>query len=175
MIDPECKEQRKCAKQCHCPGRTTAIHRLTALYLDPLEDSSNEVRLLDTLQSLKLTPFRPQLNSSFVNGYSGILLGLVMLDSPVNQGIVTEALAPHPEAKAKLIEAMEEFATLHETHEKAERDERDRVRAEEGSQAGVSQGTVMDEDGEELERYVGRGGGEIAQKIKMMLLKVKGQ
>lgn len=95
-----------------------------------------------------------------------------MLDSPANQDIVVEALASHPEAKSKLIEAMEEFATLHEEQEKVEREEQERERAE-ADRGEDSQGTLLDEDGEELERDPARGG-EIAQRIRLMLTRVKG-
>lgn len=97
------------------------MHRLTALYLDPLDDSSNEVSLhRQTRHDGKLMLQPTQLNRSFVNGYSGILLGLVMLDNSANQAIVTADLRPAPDAKRQLIEAMEEFATLHEQQDKAE-------------------------------------------------------
>lgn len=62
-----------------------------------------------------------QLNTSFINGYSGILVGLIMLDVPLNQDLVISALRSHPTAMSNLVEAMEEFATLHETSERAER------------------------------------------------------
>lgn len=45
VIDLECKESRKCARKCQCLNRKTSIYRLTDLYLDPLDDSLNEVSL----------------------------------------------------------------------------------------------------------------------------------
>lgn len=56
-----------------------------------------------------------QVETSFINGYAGILLGLVMLDAPRNQDIVTATLATHPIARTQLLEAMSDFASLHDT------------------------------------------------------------
>lgn len=110
-----------------------------------------------------------------MHGYSGILLGLVMLDSPPNQDIIIEALADHPEAKAKLVEAMEEFAVLHEEQEKVERGVGGEPEEEEEGEAGDSQRTELDEgegEVETLERDEGSGG-EIAGRIRRMLERVR--
>jgi hypothetical protein len=99
----------------------------------------------------------PQLNTSFVNGYSGILLGLVMLDVPANQDIVTEALAGHRDAKDKLVEAMEEFATLHEQSESA-----------------VDGDVEMEHEDGEVEGEVKRGASDVAERIRKMLGRIQG-
>ncbi|KAM0791555.1 hypothetical protein ACM66B_006002 [Microbotryomycetes sp. NB124-2] len=96
MIDANCRLDRSCTLQCQCRNRTSALDRLTALYLDPLSDSSNE------------------LNKSFVNGYAGITLGLVMLDNVQNQDVVLDGLKNESKAKFNLIKALQEFATLHQ-------------------------------------------------------------
>jgi hypothetical protein len=87
-----------------------------------------------------------------------------MLDNSPNQDIVTTALSSDPEAKQRLVEAMQDFATLHEEKEKVEKAEREEA-------GGESQGTVMDEDGEELERE--KGDGDVAERIRSMLDRLK--
>lgn len=77
--------------------------------------------VLALFRSSLSTELFSQLNTSFINGYSGILVGLIMLDVPLNQDLVISALRSHPTAMKNLVEAMEEFATLHETSERAER------------------------------------------------------
>lgn len=59
-----------------------------------------------------------QVESSFIHGYSGILLGLILLDTPPNQSIVKSALQSEPEAMENLVQAMEEFATMHEKEDR---------------------------------------------------------
>lgn len=120
MIDPTCKEQRRCARRCQCPGRTTAVDRLVELFLDPLDDSTNEVSR--TCASMVQRADWRQVETSFINGYAGILLGLVMLDAPRNQDIVTATLATHPIARTQLLEAMSDFASLHDTSRDADGD-----------------------------------------------------
>ena len=61
-----------------------------------------------------------QVESSFIHGYSGILLGLVLLDTPLNQQIVQTALYGEPTAMEDLVAAMEEFATMHENEDRDE-------------------------------------------------------
>lgn len=90
-----------------------------------------------------------------------------MLDCPPNQDLITDALSSDPEAKQRLVEAMQDFATLHEEKEKVEAAERE----ERGEEGGVSQGTVMDEDGEELERE--KCEGDVAERIRRMLDRLK--
>ncbi|KAK4048271.1 hypothetical protein OIO90_005890 [Microbotryomycetes sp. JL221] len=99
-IDARCQMGRSCSRQCQCPGRSSALDCLTALYLDPLKDSTNE------------------LNKSFINGYAGITLGMVMLDNRKNQELVLQPLNKQPEAKARLVEALREFATLHRSQQR---------------------------------------------------------
>ncbi|KAK4047128.1 hypothetical protein OIV83_005580 [Microbotryomycetes sp. JL201] len=106
-IDATCRMDRKCTLQCHCPNRTSALDRLSALYLDPLKDSSNE------------------LNNSFINGYAGITLGLVMLDNSQNQEIVLRGLKNDPKARSRLIKALQEFAELHMTAAESGEDDTD--------------------------------------------------
>ncbi|KAM0750083.1 hypothetical protein T439DRAFT_380825 [Meredithblackwellia eburnea MCA 4105] len=101
-LDPNCPGASKCARHCVCDNRETAIFRFTELYLDPLADSTNEV------------------NTSFVNGYSGILLGIVMLDTPLNQDLVVNGLRNKEDALGKLLAAMEEFAGVHEEADREE-------------------------------------------------------
>ncbi|KAL8279525.1 hypothetical protein RQP46_008087 [Phenoliferia psychrophenolica] len=96
---------RKCALACHCPGQQSSLHILAALYLSPLSSSQNE------------------LETSFVTGYTGMSLGLAMLDSPANQVVVIEALQDRPDKMEELLGAMDEFAEMHELQKKAEREE----------------------------------------------------
>lgn len=49
-VSPTCPGKRECARECHCSDRTTAIHRLTDLYLDPLLGTSNDVRRLSLIK-----------------------------------------------------------------------------------------------------------------------------
>ncbi|KAK4696442.1 hypothetical protein P7C70_g8379, partial [Phenoliferia sp. Uapishka_3] len=137
-VNPSCRDHRKCARECHCEERENAIALLAALYLDPLKDSQNE------------------LNTSFVNGYSGMSLGLVMLDTPLNQSIVIKALADEPQAMTKLLSAMDEFA---EMHDQAAREEHDTEMAETQCSQEMEANDVVD---------VGPRTSDIAVRIRRM-------
>ena len=150
VIDGDCKEDRKCARRCRCSGATTAINRLCDLYLDPLEDSTNEVSLLASIGDSAEADSVQQVESSFIHGYAGILLGLVLLDTPLNQKIVKAALQTESTAMENLVQAMEEFATMHEKED----------REEAGLAELDSTGTVV--DGGEVHS-------EVAGKIRLML------
>lgn len=96
-----------------------------------------------------------QVESSFIHGYSGILLGLVLLDTPLNQAIVKEALHAEPTAMENLVQAMEEFATM---HEKEDRDEQTRL-------AELDSAGIVVDDGESQS--------EVATKIRLMLKQLR--
>ncbi|KAI5478884.1 hypothetical protein MNV49_004518 [Pseudohyphozyma bogoriensis] len=107
QIDPKCGEHRRCMRSCQCGGRESALLRLVDLYIDPLDDSLNEA------------------NTDFVKGYSGMVVGLSMLDSPRNQDLVIEALSSRPEAMEQMLVAIEELASLTEAADRAAAEERD--------------------------------------------------
>lgn len=60
-----------------------------------------------------------------------------MLDTPLNQSIITSALRSTPVAFDQLIVAMEEFASLHDQSERNEEGESQRTEGVEG--AGVAE------------------------------------
>jgi hypothetical protein len=101
-----------------------------------------------------------QLNTSFVHGYNGILLGLIMIDNEANQVIVMQDLAEHPKSKAMLIEAMEEFAQLHEHHARPDGDNIEGDRSVPGEDG--------EDDGEVMQRPR-LGDSRIAPRIRTLL------
>lgn len=102
MLDPACREPFKCARECQCAAKASAVYRLLKLHLDPLADSTNVV------------------TTTFVKGYSAILVGLVMVDDDANEALVVAALADDPGALNAVLTAMEDFARLHEVGEEEE-------------------------------------------------------
>lgn len=103
MLSADCKHDRKCAQQCHCANRQSAIHQIVALYLDPLN------------------LFEDQTSKEFVSGYAGILVGLVMLDSEPIQDLVLKALHGRDAEKLELAKAMQGLAEMHDKREVQER------------------------------------------------------
>lgn len=153
-----CEGSRSCARGCQCSDRTSVIDRLAELYLDPLDDSDDAVRsppslfFPSPLHWLILVVL--QLETTFVNGYFGIVLGLIMIDTPANQVLVRAALGDESEAMTKLLEIMEEFAGIHET-------------------AVIVVAPIIDAEGEGKEVATEGGKSELAEKVRRMLRMLK--
>lgn len=147
VIDRSCPEHHRCARQCQCPARVSAIDSLIALYLDPLADSTNEVSLLYSSHGMRATPrlthpfLTSQISTAFVNGYSAILCGLLMIDAPENEELVTQQLEDRPAALDGILTKMEEFASLHDADTQPEmvEDEAEDEQGEEGSRQVVAE------------------------------------
>ncbi|SGZ30485.1 BQ5605_C048g12379 [Microbotryum silenes-dioicae] len=110
LLSPTCQERRRCTFVCYCEGREPALAVLARLYLQT-PATTNEVS--------------SGINTSFLTGYSGLLLGLTMVDSEPNEALVEEALEGHPQARKELQAAMDDFASLHEAVEEGREGEGD--------------------------------------------------
>ncbi|SCV72287.1 BQ2448_4981 [Microbotryum intermedium] len=144
LLSPTCQERRRCTLVCHCDGREPAVSALAKLYIET-PPTSNEI------------------NTSFLTGYSGLLLGLTMLDSERNEAIVEEALKGHPRARKELQAAMAEFASLHESIEDGSGGAEGEADEEGHEAAGIGSG-VGDRDKER---------GQVAVRIREMLRRMK--
>ncbi|GAA5925256.1 uncharacterized protein JCM15063_004972 [Sporobolomyces koalae] len=103
LIDPNCQQSRKCTRKCTCPDPQPVLTILARLYLDPLEDAPN-----------------PVVRTS-VEGFLKLLLGLSVVDNPRNESLVFDIVSntSHP-AMIAILNALNEFAKLHEDHTRAQ-------------------------------------------------------
>ncbi|GAA5894010.1 uncharacterized protein JCM6883_003694 [Sporobolomyces salmoneus] len=104
LVDPTCRFNRKCLRSCTCSSPQSVLKILSQFYLDPLDDAPNSV------------------HRTSVAGFLRLLLGLSLVDNPRNESIILDSISSStssssssdPGSLSAIIDALEEFAKLHE-------------------------------------------------------------
>ncbi|GAA6060485.1 hypothetical protein JCM10212_007116 [Sporobolomyces blumeae] len=98
-----CSRKDRCSRACDCRPRVSFLTILARLYLDPLDDAPNGV-------------YRTS-----IHGFLRLLLGLAVVDDPLNEALVLDVLASAPSTApaAAILQALEEFAKLHDEQNRA--------------------------------------------------------
>lgn len=170
VIDPTCQPGRKCVRSCTCPSPLPILATLAQLYLDPLSDAPNTVRLsLHTLDCSFANNFSlSQVYQTSITGFLRLLLGLSLVDNPRNESLILDSLSTAPPTSTTaIIDALEEFAKLHEDQKEV------RGMLEYGG--GEAEEQEMTQAGEEEVEEVRRGKevGDVAKRIKLTVVRLK--
>ncbi|GAA5860014.1 hypothetical protein JCM5353_004884, partial [Sporobolomyces roseus] len=150
MIDPTCQQGRKCVRTCTCPSPQPILTTLAQLYLDPLSDAPNTVY------------------QTSITGFLRLLLGLSLVDNPRNESLILDLLSTAPPASTTaIIDALEEFAKLHEDQKEV----RGMLEYGGGEEEEEEMTQVGEEEVEEVRR--GKEVGDVAKRIKLTVVRLK--